>query len=314
LSEQPVPAAAWLTKMVRSYPELLCVLAAAGIGLGGQAPLRWLASHQAINVLLAVLVLATAVTIAPGDLIELARSRRRMAVTLAVSAVVLPALSWAASRLVAAGTLRDGVLTVGLAPCEIASVATTAMAGGAAGFAAGMLVASTLVTVALAGTTLVLEAGSNAIHPAHVVVNLVVVVVLPLAVGLFVRHRVPRIERAAPAANITALAAVAALVALIASEVHLSSRYLPLVAALVFFVAASALMGSILGAGTAPGVRRAVLLTTSMRDFAIAAGLAAAAFGDCGCRTTRRLRDPGPRLGHRRRWRHPPSPTMTRRA
>ena len=32
------------------------------------------------------------------------------------------------SRLVVAGSLRDGAMTIGLAPCEIASVATTAMA------------------------------------------------------------------------------------------------------------------------------------------------------------------------------------------
>ena len=41
--------------------------------------------------------------------------------------------AWAASRLVSAGSLRDGVMVAGLAPCEIASVATTAMAGGEAG-------------------------------------------------------------------------------------------------------------------------------------------------------------------------------------
>ena len=59
----------------------------------------------------------------------------------------------------AAGPLRDGLLTVGLAPCEIASVATTAMAGGEAALSAGVLIGSTLTTVALAGPILRLEAG-----------------------------------------------------------------------------------------------------------------------------------------------------------
>ncbi len=45
------------------YPELIAVLAAAVLGLSVQPPLAWLASHQGINVLLAVLVFATAVTI-----------------------------------------------------------------------------------------------------------------------------------------------------------------------------------------------------------------------------------------------------------
>jgi 2,3-bisphosphoglycerate-independent phosphoglycerate mutase len=53
--------------------------------------------------------------------------------------------------LVAPGSLREGILTVGLAPCEIASVATTVMAGGEAAFAAGILIGSTVATVALSG-------------------------------------------------------------------------------------------------------------------------------------------------------------------
>jgi predicted Na+-dependent transporter len=73
--------------------------------------------------------------------------------------------------------------------------------------------------------------------------------------------------------------AVAALVALIAAEVRLSARYLPVALALIMFLAGSALTGWLLGARTRRPAAVAVLLTTSMRDFAIAAGLAAAAFG-----------------------------------
>ena len=75
------------------------------------------------------------------------------------SVTVLPALSWAVAHLVPAGPLRDGVLVTGLAPCEIASVATTALAGGEAAVAAGVLVGSTLATVILAAPILTLEAG-----------------------------------------------------------------------------------------------------------------------------------------------------------
>jgi len=58
---------------------------------------------------------------------------------LAAGITLLPALSWAVSRIVASGSLRDGIMTVGLAPCEIASVATTAMADGEAALAAGVI-------------------------------------------------------------------------------------------------------------------------------------------------------------------------------
>ena len=86
----------------------------------------------------------------------------------------------------------------------------------------------------------------------------------------------PRAQRAA---SHVALAAVAALVALIAAEVHFSAGYAAVAAALVVFLLASAVVGRLLGLRAPRRVAAALLLTTSMRDFAIAAGLAAAAFG-----------------------------------
>ena len=324
--------------LLASYPELAAVLAAAIIGLSVQRPLAWLAARQGINVLLAVLVFATAVTIEPAALRRAAAAWRPLLAALAVGVTVLPALAWAAARLVPAGPLRDGVLTVGLAPCEIASVATTAMAAGEAAVAAGLLIGSTVAAVAVAGPILALEAGHAGFSPSGVIGNLALVVALPLAVGIALRAsagpaadvqaeqppRAPaspaagvRAERAprapaSPAAGVraeqaptrislrawlsattrvlatpraqriashVALAAVAALVALIAAEVHFSAGYAAVAAALVVFLLASVVVGRLLGLRAPRPVAAALLLTTSMRDFAIAAGLAAAAFG-----------------------------------
>jgi predicted Na+-dependent transporter len=310
--------------LLAGYPELAAVLAAAIIGLSVQRPLAWLAARQGINVLLAVLVFATAVTIEPAALRRAALAWRPLLAALAVGVTVLPALSWAASRLAPAGSLRDGVLAAGLAPCEIASVATTAMAGGEAAVAAGVLIGSTVAAVAVAGPILSLEVGHAGFSPGGVVVNLSLVVALPLAAGIALRAAAPAAARtlaarrdlaahdsaegdsagrcdfagrrappgAAPAtadvgwiacaervAARTAVAAVAALVALIAAEVHLSAGYAAVAGALAVFLLASALIGWLLGTRTPRPVAAAVLLTTSMRDFAIAAGLAAAAFG-----------------------------------
>jgi BASS family bile acid:Na+ symporter len=261
------------------YPELVSVLVAAVIGLTVQAPLAWLASHQSINVLLAVLVFATALTIEPAALGRLGGIWRPLLAAVATGIVVLPALSWLASRLVAAGSLRDGVMVAGLAPCEIASVATTAMAGGEAALSAGVLIASTVATVALAGPVLTLEAGHANVHPANLIVNLALVVALPLLVGLLIRGLTPLGARVERPANCTAVASVAALVALIAAEVNLSASYVAVALALIVFLIASAVLGRVLGIRAHRQVGRALLLTTSMRDFAIAADLAAAAFG-----------------------------------
>jgi len=279
-----VRLAANLRALLARYPELAAVLAAAVIGLSVQRPLAWLAARQGINVLLAVLVFATAVTIEPAALRRAASAWQRLLVALAIGATVLPALSWTVARMVPAGPLRNGVLTVGLAPCEIASVATTAMARGEAAIAAGALIGSTVVAVAIAGPLLALEAGHAGFSPGGVIANLALVVALPLAVGIALRAwsataRALATPRAQRVASHVALAAVAALVALIASEVHLSAGYATVAAALVVFLLASAVIGRLLGLRAPRPVAAALLLTTSMRDFAIAAGLATAAFG-----------------------------------
>jgi BASS family bile acid:Na+ symporter len=262
------------------YPELAAVLAAAVLGLSVQRPLAWLTARQGINVLLAVLVFATAVTIEPAALRRLPAAWRPLLAALAVGVTVLPALSWAVGLLVAAGPLRDGVMAVGLAPCEIASVATTAMAGGEAALAAGVLIGSTLTSVIFAGPVLTLEAGHARVSPGGVIANLALVVALPLAVGIAVRAvRPPFTARAERVASAIAVSAVAALVALIAAEVRLSARYAAVAGALVLFWAGTALAGQLLSRRTRPRAGAALLLTTSMRDFAIAAGLATAAFG-----------------------------------
>jgi predicted Na+-dependent transporter len=173
------------------------------------------------------------------------------------------------------------------------------MAGGEAAVSAGVLIGSTVAAVALAGPILTLEAGHAGVSPGGIIANLALVVALPLAVGLAARAcaeapprgdssvaarllaatRVLSTARAERVASQTALAAVAALVALIAAEIRLSSAYLAVAGALLLFLAGSALVGRALGARAARPTATALLLTTSMRDFAIAAGLAAAAFG-----------------------------------
>src|SRR5665213_1616338 len=125
-----------LRHLISGYPELATVIIAAVIGLSLQSPLVWVSSHQGINILLAVLVFATAITMEPAALRRVAATWRVLLVSLILGATALPALSGLVSRIIGAGSLRNGVMTVGLAPCEIASVATTALADGEAALSA----------------------------------------------------------------------------------------------------------------------------------------------------------------------------------
>ncbi len=262
-----------------SYPELVTVVLASVVGLTVQSPLRWLVDHRGIDVLLVALIFATAVTITVDDIGRAAGFRVRLAIALLAGTTVLPAMAWLAARLVVAGPLRDGVLTIGVAPCEIASVAAVAIAGGQPAVAAVLLIGSTMLSVALAGPILVLERGTASIRPAGLVVNLVVVVVVPLVIGILARARAGLGAGRERLTGLVSTAAVAALVALIASRVELSRDYVAVVAAMILFTAGAAGLGRVLSVGAPPSVRTAMLLTASMRDFAIAAGIAASAFG-----------------------------------
>jgi bile acid:Na+ symporter, BASS family len=268
-----------LRQVLGKYRELAVVAVAALIGLTVQNPLLQVVHHQGIDVLLVVLVFSTAIGIDPKSLRDLPASWRTLTLTLVVGASVLPALSWLVANLVASGFLRDGVRSIGLAPCEIASIATTAMASGDVALAGGVLIGSTILTVLVAGPILAFEAPSAPLHPGHVIINLLIIVVVPLVAGVAIRSLTPRLVKGKSIASTTSTLAVAALVGLVAAEVHLSTKYLPVLVAILIFLIGSVITGRIIGIGNARRTMTAMLLTTSMRDFAIAAAIAAEAFG-----------------------------------
>jgi predicted Na+-dependent transporter len=266
-------------RTLTEYRELALVAVAAAIGLTAQSPLAWLVRHHGIDTLLVILVFSIAVSIDPLSLRRLPASWRPLSLALVVGVSVLPAFSWLAAHLVHHGALHDGVLTIGLAPCEIASIATTAMAGGDVALAGGVLIGSTVLSVATAGPILALETPGTSVHPGHILVNLLIIVAAPLVAGIAVRSVVRLPQRVEVVASTTGTLAVAALVALVAAEVHFSTEYLAVLAALLVFLMASSIVGHLAGRTGGRASANALLLTISMRDFAIAAGMASAAFG-----------------------------------
>jgi hypothetical protein len=65
----------------------------------------------------------------------------------------------------------------------------------------------------------------------------------------------------------------------VASQIKLNSAYVTVIVALVVYVAGSAALGWVLALRAPAGQATAMLLPVAMRDFAVAAGIAAAAFG-----------------------------------
>ncbi len=255
------------------------VLISAGLGVALPGPGRRLDANGAILITLAVLVFCTGSSVTFADIIRLRAASRRTAVVLAATTVILPVLAWLASRLVSGPAPRGGVLAAGVAPVEVASVALTGLAGGEVVMAAGLLVASTLLTVLLAGPILRLLGAHSAMSQLGLLSTLALVVALPLIGGCAMRTLDPLRGRERLLVEILGIASLLVLLWEVASELRLHANDGLIAAALLAYLAGAGALGWLLARGVPSGRRTAVILPTAMRDFAVAAGIAASAFG-----------------------------------
>jgi len=92
------------------------VLVFAGLGVALPAPGRRLDAGGAILITLAILVFCTGSSVTFADFKGLRTASRWMALVLAATTIILPALAWLASRLVTEPALQGGVMAAGVAP------------------------------------------------------------------------------------------------------------------------------------------------------------------------------------------------------
>jgi predicted Na+-dependent transporter len=136
-----------------------------------------------IDLLLAALVLLSALGIEPRRLEAL---RRRPGTVLALSVgslVVLAPLAWLLSRAFD-GAVRDGVLALGVAPTEVAAVGLVALAGADAVLALAAVAGSLVASAALGPVLLAALGGSSDVALGPLLGSFALVVLLPLAAGL----------------------------------------------------------------------------------------------------------------------------------
>jgi predicted Na+-dependent transporter len=258
---------------------LLLVALSAAVGVAVPVPGRHAAAGGAILDTLAVLVFCTGASMTFSEIAAIRSASRRLVLVLAVTTVTLPALAWLASRLVTGAALRGGVLAAGVAPAEVASVALTGLAGGEAALAAGLLVASTVLTVLLAGPILSILGAHSSASQLGLLSTLALVVALPLVAGSAMRTLDPLGGREQPLLRILGTASLLVLLWEVASELHLGASDTRVVIALLLYLAGAAALGWLLAIGVPARRRTAIVLPTAMRDFAVAAGIAASAFG-----------------------------------
>jgi bile acid:Na+ symporter, BASS family len=268
-------------RLLAAVPRALTPLALLAAALGLVVPSSTLAGQS--DLLLALLVLATALGI---SFAELARLREHVRAVLILSLLPLPVLvgaAWLLGRPFAP-LVRDGLLAVGLSSAEVASVGLVALAGADATIALGVVTGS-LVLAALVGPVAIgwLSASTVHVSSGHLLARFALVVIVPLVVGVAARSRgalAKRLvevdaEREGVAALTVAVLVYAALSGTHGAH-HFGAALLASVAFLVVCVCVAQLWRRLDGrrASAVPGA-----FTIAMRDFAVAAALATQAFG-----------------------------------
>jgi predicted Na+-dependent transporter len=260
--------------------DRVVVVAALAVALGLLAPSSGLAGDS--NMLLGALVLFTAAQIDPRRLGEL---RRRAAVIPAFSVgvlIVLTAVAWLISRAFS-DDVRDGVLCLGLASTEVASVGLIGLAEGDSILGLGVLTGS-LVTSAVLGPLLVgvLAHTHGHVTSLSLLSRFALVVLAPLALGLALRAAAPRLSRTEGTLNGLAALTVCALLYAAISGVRGGHQLIQEIVASLAFMIIAFFVGAFVARTLAAKRdldRTAVLLSTWLRDFAVAAVLATEAFG-----------------------------------
>ncbi|HXD65328.1 MAG TPA: bile acid:sodium symporter [Solirubrobacteraceae bacterium] len=264
--------------LLTTLPRRLVPLAAVATVLAIVVPSQAVADRS--DLLLALLVLATALGITASALMALRRHAGVVAALSVVPFIVLLAAAWAVGRPFDTD-IRHGLLAVGASSAEVASVGLVALIGADATIALGAVVGSLVLSALLGPVALGVIAGASA-HggTGHLLGRFALVVIVPLIVGVAIRSW----AAAALAARDGEREGVAALA--VAALVYAALSGIPAGGPIVSPILASLAFLAVCGVGAAGWSRLAPpaaaipgALTIGMRDFAVAAALATQAFG-----------------------------------
>lgn len=231
------------------------------------------------DLILAVLVLATALGMDPTRFLQLRNHWRLVLALSTIPLAILTPAAWMLSLLFASPT-REGILTLGLAPTEVAAGGLVALAGGDAALALAAI-AGSLIVSALAGPILLatLLVGAVDISGGELMIRFALVVIIPLLIGIGARRAIPRLGRLETEFSAVSTLSVVALVygslSSTSGQTVLGPALLGSVAFLVIS-AVFALLGMSLAGRT---YRKSIPFVIGTRDFAVAAALASEAFG-----------------------------------
>jgi BASS family bile acid:Na+ symporter len=256
--------------------DLLLPLAVVAAGFALVVPSNALAERS--DWILGALVLFTALGIAPSQLATLGDQKLALATLVLAPLVVLGPLAWAIGRPFAE-PVRDGVLALGVSSTEVAAVGLVALAGGSAALTLGALTGSLIASALVGPPLLSLLAGGTDVAVGELVGRFALVVLLPLAAGLTLRALAPRAGNVDRELGGLATLTLVALVYAAMSGAHEDGRLLSAALAGILFLVGSAGPVALWLSVAPPELRITGALVIELRDFAVAAALAAEAFG-----------------------------------
>ena len=189
----------WLGTVGDWLADHIAPLAALAVVLALVVPSATLARRS--DVLLGVLVLFTAMLIEPRRLLGLRANVVSIAALSVGTLLVLTIVAWLIGRAFD-GSVRDGILSLGLASTEVASVGLISLAGGDSVLALGVLTGS-LICAAILGPLLAGLLAQTAGHATSLSLlgRFALVVIAPLAVGLAIRGARPALQRSEGSLN-----------------------------------------------------------------------------------------------------------------
>jgi BASS family bile acid:Na+ symporter len=272
-------------KLLAAAPRALTPLALAAAVPALVVPSGPLARRS--DLLLALLVLVTALGISGRQLAGLRRHAGSVAFLSVAPLVLLAGAAWLLGRPFD-HDVRDGLLAIGLSSSEVAAVGLVALARADATIALGAVAGSLVLSALLGPVAIGLLAGhSGHAGTGHLLARFALVVIAPLIAGVALRSTgaVARRLRTVDAERegVAALTLVVLVYAALSGTSGAHGLGSALVASLAFLIisAGLAMIWQWRTAGRAGTDAAAIpgALTIAMRDFAVAAALAAQAFG-----------------------------------
>lgn len=272
-----------IADIISSYIAVI-VLAVAVLALLVPASFSWFSTKN-INWLLGVIMCGMGLSLQLKDFKIVFSRPKDVFIGCIAQFTVMPLLAWLLSKMFSLpDELAIGVILVGCCPGGTASNVITYLAKGDLALSVGMTGVSTLIAPLMTPFLTYLFAGKSVdVDMAGMLLSIVQVVIVPIAIGLFVRHYfenfTEKITPYLPAVSTTAIAFIIGCIMAVNADRVLASSLVILVVVMLHNVCGCALgyaIGTVLRLNYAK--RAAITVEVGMQNSGLATSLAAAHF------------------------------------